>query len=131
MKLAPGDRPVSTEAALPAPRMNRAAAVSRASEKAICATTSGLRGRNLQRRLTTSSPACSLRSATTALRESLSAGPSANPIVPTTQKAKVAARIAGLGPASQTMSSGDTLPNEAMRTLDDHRPRTHPHEAAT
>ena len=46
----PGLQPVSTAAALPAPRMNRAAAVRSASEKAICTTTSGLRGRNFQRR---------------------------------------------------------------------------------
>src|SRR5437763_15358410 len=99
-------KPVSNFAALFAPRMKSAAAVSSASENAICATTSGLRGKKRQRRRTTSSPACSFKSPMTELRESFRAGPSAKQIVPIRQKPNVTARTGKLGPPFQTTSSG-------------------------
>ena len=106
--------------------MNKAAAVISASEKAICTTTSGWRGRNFQCRRTTSSPACSLRSVTSARREIFKAGPSANMSVPSRQNPNVAAKIAGLGPLNHTMSSGISLRMEATSKSDDQSPRTRP-----
>ena len=55
--------------------MKSAAAVISASEKAIWTTTSGLRGRNRQRRRTASSPACSFRSPITATARKLQRRP--------------------------------------------------------
>ena len=96
--------------------MKSVAAVSSASENAICATTSGLRGKKRQRRRTTSSPACSFKSPMTELRESFRAGPSAKQIVPIRQKPNVTARTGKLGPPFQTTSSGiRTLIERASR----------------
>ena len=114
------------EAALFAPRMNRAAAVRSAREKAICTTTSGWRGMNFQRRRTTSSPACCFRSPTKLPRESFRAGPNANASVPSKQNPNVAARIEGFGPLSHTTSSGINFSNEPTKRSDDHSPRTSP-----
>ena len=106
--------------------MKSAAAVRSASENAICTTTSGLRGKNFQRRTTVSSPACSFRSPITAAFDNFSAGPSAKASVPKRQKANVAASTGTLSPVDQTMSIGSALPNDATRKSDDHSPSTIP-----
>ena len=49
----------------------------------------------------------------------------AQTIVPSRQKPKVAAKMAGFGPLSQTMSSGSIFPS-ATRRSDDHRPSRSP-----
>jgi hypothetical protein len=105
--------------------MNKAAAVRSASEKAICATTSGLRGKNFQER-TTSSPACAFRSVTTAVREIFKAGPSANMSVPSKQNPNVAAKVVGFAPPDHTISNGISLRIEATNRPDDHTPRMSP-----
>ena len=79
--------------------MKSAAAVTSASEKAICTTTSGLRGRNFQRGRLTSSPACCFKSPMTAARESFSAGPSAKQSVPSDAEHKRRAEDGRIGAA--------------------------------
>ena len=106
--------------------MNSAAAVSKASENAICATTSGLRGKNRHRRRTKSSPACSFKSSTTELRESFIAGPSAKQTVPSRQNPNVTARTGKLGPPFHTTSKGIRLVSDRASKPEHQTPSINP-----